>query len=263
MGVHPRKSDGAPRLATQNPPWSRDELILALDVYLQHRTSPPGKTSQEIAELSGMLNRLAPQLHSEKYDRYRNVNGVYMKLMNFRRLDAEYGTGKGLQHGAQLEEVVWEEFSVDLPHCHKTAETIRQAIDDLESGAIQETSDEGITEAPEGTIVTRLHSYRERNRAIVQEKKKDALKRFGALACEVCSLDFEKAYGERGAGFIECHHEKPVTDLVPGEKTKLEDLRLVCSNCHRMIHARRPWLSVDELKALPAVEWLKNSLQSL
>jgi len=35
---------------TSNPDWERDELIVALDFYLQHRPSPPSKNSQQIRE---------------------------------------------------------------------------------------------------------------------------------------------------------------------------------------------------------------------
>ncbi|WP_352230624.1 MULTISPECIES: HNH endonuclease [Asaia] len=38
--------------------------------------------------------------------------------------------------------------------------------------------------------------------------------------------------------------------IEPGTKTKLSDLALLCANCHRMIHARRPWLSLDELRQI-------------
>jgi 5-methylcytosine-specific restriction protein A len=30
----------------------------------------------------------------------------------------------------------------------------------------------------------------------------------------------------------------------------LEDLALLCANCHRIIHSCRPWLSLDELRAI-------------
>jgi hypothetical protein len=46
-------------LRGRNPPWVRDELIVALDMYLRHAGNPPGKNSSEIADLSGTLNRLA------------------------------------------------------------------------------------------------------------------------------------------------------------------------------------------------------------
>jgi 5-methylcytosine-specific restriction protein A len=28
------------------------------------------------------------------------------------------------------------------------------------------------------------------------------------------------------------------------------DLRLLCANCHRMVHAKRPWLTMEELAAV-------------
>jgi 5-methylcytosine-specific restriction protein A len=48
----------------------------------------------------------------------------------------------------------------------------------------------------------------------------------------------------------ECHHTKPVHAPKPGDKTKVGDLRLICSNCHRMIHAKRLWLTMEELAAI-------------
>ena len=36
----------------------------------------------------------------------------------------------------------------------------------------------------------------------------------------------------------------------PDEKTKLEDLVLLCSNCHRMVHRSKPWLSIEGLKRI-------------
>jgi hypothetical protein len=44
-------------LGGRNPPWSQDELIVVLDFYLQHSPSIPSKTSNEVIELSALLNR--------------------------------------------------------------------------------------------------------------------------------------------------------------------------------------------------------------
>jgi 5-methylcytosine-specific restriction protein A len=72
------------------------------------------------------------------------------------------------------------------------------------------------------------------------------------LTCEACGFDFFKRYGERGGGYIECHHRIPLSESGPTQ-TRLKDLALVCSNCHRMIHRRtNDWLSLEELKALLA-----------
>ena len=78
-------------------------------------------------------------------------------------------------------------------------------------------------------------------RAFLQRKK---------LKCEVCGFDFEAVYGELGAGYIEVHHKKPVSD---GERiTDLnKDLVMLCSNCHRMIHRGKDhMITVEELKSI-------------
>ncbi|WP_420719722.1 HNH endonuclease [Streptomyces sp. NRRL WC-3618] len=50
-----------------------------------------------------------------------------------------------------------------------------------------------------------------------------------------------------GAGYIECHHVIPLH--VAGEgTTKLSDLALICSNCHRMIHRKAPWPTPQDLR---------------
>lgn len=239
-----------------NPDWARDELIIALDVYLRHRPNPPGKTSKEIIALSETLNRLGDRLFppSERSDTFRNPNGVYMMLMNFRRLDPQYTAGgkKGLEAGAQAEEDVWNEFADNPARCRAAAQAILASIDDPEGGVAptDEDVDEGIEDAPEGRLLTRKHLARERNRKLVDAKKKAALKKHGKLECEVCSFDFAASYGARGDGFIECHHTKPVSTLAAGHRTHINDLALVCANCHRVIHRGKPWLGVEELRKL-------------
>ena len=83
-----------------------------------------------------------------------------------------------------------------------------------------------------------------------KKKKKNVFESTGKLDCEVCGFDFKERYGELGEGFAECHHTMPVSKLKKQQKTKLSDLSILCANCHRMIHSKRPWLSIDELKEI-------------
>jgi hypothetical protein len=139
------------------------------------------------------------------------------------------------------------------------AELIRLA-DPLFSGLFDEASDIAgalttalsydLVEAPEGRTFTAMHIYRERSRKLVEAKKHQVRKKTGQLVCEVCDFDFEQTYGERGAGFIECHHIRPVKSLGDGSRTSVDDLSLVCSNCHRMIHNKQPWATVSELQEI-------------
>ncbi|WP_444904119.1 HNH endonuclease [Microbulbifer sp. CnH-101-E] len=104
---------------------------------------------------------------------------------------------------------------------------------------------------PEGKIKEKLHRARERNSTLISQVKAEALAKYRKLQCESCGFDFEDFYGELGAEFIEAHHTKPVSELhEDGEETKKEDIALVCSNCHRMLHRRRPWLEMSDLKKL-------------
>ena len=66
----------------KNPPWERDELILALDLYFRHDPLHISDSHPEVVKLSKILNSLP--IHQDRPDaiRFRNPNGVYMKLCN-------------------------------------------------------------------------------------------------------------------------------------------------------------------------------------
>ncbi len=239
--------------ARRNPPWSRDELILALDLYLRHRESPLGKESKEVIGLSEFLNRMGKVLGLVETDSYRNANGVYMKMMNFRHHDPEYvKDGRvGLTRGNKDEVVVWEEFSGDRVLLEQVVTAIRATVETHVIDRELEGEDElGIIEAKEGKILSRLHRVRERNRKLVEAKKKRVLKETGSLICEACGFDFVSKYGPVAEGIIDVHHTKPIHTLMPGETTKLDDLTLLCANCHRVVHSTKKWLAIDEIRAL-------------
>jgi 5-methylcytosine-specific restriction enzyme A len=183
----------------RNPTWSRDELILTLDLYVQFKGNPPGKTSKNILELSDLLNKMGAQIANRKAD-FRNPNGVYMKVMNFRRFDPIYISQgkKGLQRGGKLEDDVWHDFAADPHRLSETAKAIRLIVNKGEIPEASEEEDEEFAEAEEGRILTRIHRSRERSRKLVDNKKASVLKANGQLKCEACSFDFEMTYGERG-----------------------------------------------------------------
>jgi 5-methylcytosine-specific restriction protein A len=52
-----------------------------------------------------------------------------------------------------------------------------------------------------------------------------------------------------GKSYIECHHLIPLSNFQVNKDTKLEDLALLCSNCHRMIHRDLSVTTVKEFKA--------------
>lgn len=244
-----------PRSAQSNPAWSQDELILALDLYLRHRASLPSKNHPEVQELSLFLGKMGRALGIGPVTNFRNENGVYMKLGNFRRWDPNYikDGRKGLAKGNKLEEGVWAEFAYDECRLAEVVAAIRTAVDhDLSiPSALRELSkadEPEIQEAEEGRVLTRIHRSRERDRGLVASKKKQALAKWGKLECEVCAFNFLAEYGAAGEGLIDVHHLKPVHTLRPGEKTHLNDLALLCANCHRVVHSSKRWLDIEQLR---------------
>lgn len=107
--------------------------------------------------------------------------------------------------------------------------------------------------AGEGGLALHAHLRRERDPKLRDRKLKDTKRRGLPIACEVCDFDFGHVYGFHSLNYIECHHRTPLH--VTGEmQTRLTDLALLCSNCHRMIHRTKRWLTVEELKDLVAVQ---------
>lgn len=99
----------------------------------------------------------------------------------------------------------------------------------------------------EGAVRFISHLRRERNRAIVEAKKAATLNAKGRLCCEVCGFDFAATYGAHGEGFCEVHHLVPLSAAPDSVTTTLDDLAILCSNCHRIIHRFNPMLSVSQL----------------
>ena len=192
---------------TRNPTWTRDELIVLLDFYLRQRPKIPGKTSAEISELSDLLNRLQTKLGGEIGDKFRNNNGVYMKLMNFRRFDPQY-PGVGLERGGKDEEVVWNLYADHPSELGKAASAIRAFVDSPDQLPPPQPADADDSDTEEGKILSRVHRYRERDLKIVELKKKDAERNSGHLRCEVCGFEFVERYGKHGDGFTVNHSFK-------------------------------------------------------
>ncbi len=232
----------------RNPAWTYDELILALDLYINIPPARSAKGRREVGETSRKLRGLP--IHQERGDdeTFRGTNSVYMKLQNFKTVDPGYA-GVGMPAGAgPRERLVWERFAGDPVRLHELAEGIvatGQTLTDTDIAAAAE--DEGQTgTVPEGRILLAAHKRRERRGAA--QKKREVHAATGQLECEVCGFDFVTRYGELGNGFAECHHKQP---LAEGERmTRMADLAIVCANCHRMLHRHAPLLTIEELRLL-------------
>ena len=235
----------------RNPKWHRDEIILALDLYHSLEPGQIHGRNPVVIELSEVLNRLPIFDVRPDAVKFRNPNGVGLKLSNFLSIDPEYH-GKGMQSYSKLDEQVFNEFYGKRYELNKIANSIRNAVKDVNLNnklyKITENDEESDFVFKEGKVLYKLHKYRERNSKLILQKKTLHLQKYGSLDCEACSFNFQVKYGDLGAGYIECHHKVPLSGFDGATRTRLEDLALVCSNCHRMLHKRLDSISVDELK---------------
>lgn len=99
---------------------------------------------------------------------------------------------------------------------------------------------------PEGASTTLLVNRYERSRL-----NRMLCIRHHGHRCATCNLSFQEFYGALGAEFIEVHHVVPISQLGKNYQIRpTEDLVPLCSNCHSMVHRRRPPLTPQELRDL-------------
>ena len=102
--------------------------------------------------------------------------------------------------------------------------------------------------ATEGRRRLVLHLQRERNQNVVRNKKKQA----ASLDCEVCGFSFNQVYGSAASDYCEVHHLRPLSEVEDTTQTRIEDLAILCANCHRVIHLAYPPYTLDELRSMIA-----------
>ncbi len=165
----------------RNPPWLRDELILALDLDIRDGRRVLDGNHRDVIELSETLKALP--LHPDRPDavRFRNPNGVNLKLANFRAIDMP---GHGMGRGNRLDREVWEEFAVQPRGLASVAAAIRAGLNRKEASPGTAPADDEESAFPQGAVLYRLHRARERSAKLAAEKKRLVLKKTGRLACQ-------------------------------------------------------------------------------
>lgn len=60
----------------------------------------------------------------------------------------------------------------------------------------------------------------------------------GRVVCEVpgCGFDFHRVYGAVGIDYAQVHHLTPLSRLGGATRMTVDDVAVVCANCHDMIH---------------------------
>lgn len=100
----------------------------------------------------------------------------------------------------------------------------------------------------EGERIKREAVFFARNQSLAKSAKEKY-----KYVCQCCGFDFLSQYGELGKEFIECHHlnplsERPQREWTKALRTSIDEVTVLCANCHRMVHRRKPALPLKQLK---------------
>lgn len=210
----------------------------------------------------------------EAWNKYRNANGDVDRARFIKRMSDMFGTDTYM---AEIGCIILSKFQTfdnpvylsDIGINFKNSVVSGKGITETELNVILEYGFSTVRDAirkanvverigftgddegfPEGKLKLKQHLVRERNPEVIKLVKERFLQLHGKLFCEICGFDFKEHYGSLGEGYIEGHHTKPVSEMEENEQTRVEDIALVCANCHRMLHRKRPWLPINELREL-------------
>jgi 5-methylcytosine-specific restriction protein A len=233
-----------------NPRWTDEELVLALELIDRRGWSGGNSATPDYIELSRVLRGANFPRFASADESFRSPNSVSMKLANLRGANPQ--ASGGLKATRREMELV-QQFLESPDVMRALAQTLRRdagASGITTAVPVGELDDEEARVAIEGGPAHVLALRRERSRPLRRAKIRQAARLGQAIACEACAFDFQATYGDLGRSYIEVHHRTPLH--VTGETASaLDDLALLCANCHRMVH-RRGWMSVESVADLVA-----------
>lgn len=230
-----------------NPDWTRDETLLALNLYQRIHGQVPGPDDPQIVTLSQRLRNLPVHEGAKKRDSFRNPAGVGFKLQNIRKV----ATGRGLGNVSALDRAVWQEYGAAPELVQRLVDLIGAEIATGQISEAEVSTIEPDEEFAEGRILTAVHHRRERS-AKLRVRLLSMRQKEGVLRCDCCNQGPKALALDLALAGFEAHHITPLAESTPGV-TRLSDLSLLCAICHRLIHRamhlKKRWVGVDELRA--------------
>lgn len=216
-----------------NVGFTRDEVILTLDVLYSSGDDKLTKNSPVVAELCSILQTLPIHPKEKRPENFRNEVGVSDQIRAFRQEQngierSRWGVGKQFS-------IVAEEFSGRTEELHEIAEAIRRNKDYFRYCCFGQ--EEENYDFPEGSLLAHLHRIIER---------RDGMRLSRENRCAICQIDMGHIYVGNGS-FLEQHLLTPVVKLDPNRRYGSDDFVTVCPNCHAALHHYRPWRSRENM----------------
>ncbi|ENG5983627.1 HNH endonuclease [Vibrio alginolyticus] len=210
-----------------NPKWTRDETILALELYLSSKDQVPSANDPRVQSLSELLRSFSFHDEFAKNETFRNPDGVAFKLQNLKAV----ATGKGLNNTSKTDQAVWNELGNDPYLVKKLAADIKRGLSVM---AEEPREYRNNVNHDEGSVIYRIHAKRERSSSL-RKKFINKCRRTGELTCALCGSYATHIPPNYRDSVFEVHHIHPLNNTGK-TKNSLKDLVLLCASCHRVIH---------------------------
>ncbi len=226
--------------------YSENELVLPALLILEEKKET--KTSELIKKLNELLQPMGHDAHlipgrqdtyfSQKVRNLKSHNTLQrQKLANYRNDGSWRLTHKGREFISANEDALYEMRRQGFNKKQISSNTRA----DHSNLVIEEGAWSWVT------VEKRKRSQRLKREAIERFKKKNE-----NIYCEACRFCFDNAYPSLRPEYIEIHHLRPIyLNKLSGIKQHIDqaltNTKLVCSNCHRMIHHKKKLLTWDVL----------------
>ena len=232
----------AVRLGAQ--PWPRQKGV-ALRL--------PGKLGAKPEWLTLFVISTAGTIYNNWHDRWRGADVSAKEIDAFERaMITIFGRGfvsnpSAYQSAASIA-AAEKQWAAAERAVQKAVKAIRGAVDHRSGRKRSDVVEPVVSSlsALEGQLTETRVARRSRNAKLRRAALLEA-----AGKCAACQTDFGALLGGRGRRVLQVHHRRQMSDRDQPEWTDVDDLDVVCANCHLMIHADRDApLPAEALRAL-------------
>lgn len=216
------------------PKWTRDEVILAVDVFNKNKRQT---SDSEYQALSDLLKSLPLIASDTRTDCFRNYFGVRRQLL---ALELTKRKNSKDPHVGEIFYIVAEIFEDKQDELHKIANAIKRCLPMVKHytfGSIEETRG-----FQYGAILGHLH------RNLEKKHGKAILK--NAERCELCGIHPHSIYNLVNEAILETHWLVEPSDYDEGVVPQKKDMLVVCPNCHSALHQAYPWIDKNQLTTI-------------
>lgn len=229
--------------------WTREELILVLDLYLNNRKTAYKLSADTLAKYSSYLKKIHGKEVNESSN-FRSPSSVAIRLRNYASIDPYWLKRgyKGLQNSQTADfRKIWTEFQEFPEDVREIANEIKRSLSDSSYISSHQKIVKNKSTVIEGKRQLRIHYSRERKSQ--RKLKLEAFKRtHGILFCEVCECYYKNYSDEVREKVFEVLHNVPLAIASSQVETKLDDLSVLYANCHRAIHGYKVVPTLDQMK---------------